>query len=57
MFKDFQFFNLSEVMVAILNVFQGNQTQIWKTIQSVSHPSLVQFSPVVLEKKNQNVKS
>ena len=49
--EDFQFFNQSEVMPALLEVGQGHQTQFWKrTIKKESHPSLVQFNPVVLEK-------
>jgi hypothetical protein len=43
-----QFFNQWE---AIFNIRQGQWTQFWKRgIQRVSHQSLVQFDPVVLEK-------
>jgi hypothetical protein len=46
--KDFQFFNQWE---AIFNIRQGQWSQFWKMgIQRVSHQSLVQFDPVVLEK-------
>jgi hypothetical protein len=50
-FKDFQLFNQSEDMAAIFNIRQGQQTHFWKrSIQRVSHQSLVQFDLVVLEK-------
>jgi hypothetical protein len=40
-FKDYQFFNQSETMAAIFKK---------RSIQKVSHQSLVQFDPVVVEK-------
>ena len=50
-FKDFQFFNQLEAMSDIFNTRQGQRTQFWKrSIQRVSHQSLVQFDVVVLEK-------
>ena len=50
-FKDFQLFNQSEDMAAIFNIRQGQRTHLWKrSIQRVSHQSLVQFDLVVLEK-------
>jgi hypothetical protein len=50
-FKDFQFFNQLEAVAAIFNIRQSQWTQFWKrSIQRVSHQSLVQFDLVVLEK-------
>jgi hypothetical protein len=42
-FKDYQLFNQSEAMAAIFKK---------RSIQKVSHQSLVQFDPVVVEKIN-----
>lgn len=42
-FKDFQFFNYSEAMTAILCVGQGHRIQFWKRTKS-------KFAPVVLGK-------
>lgn len=49
--KDFQLFNQSEAMSAILCIGQGHLTEFWKrTTQGEPHPSLIQFDPVVLQK-------
>jgi hypothetical protein len=51
-YKDFKFFKQCEVMAAILDVKQVHRTTFLKrTNQEVSHISLIQFGPMVFEKK------
>lgn len=50
--EHFQRFQIFQQMAAILCIGQSDRPQFWKrTIQEVSHQSLVQFDPMVLKKK------